>query len=225
MNAPRCRRWSCADPSLVRRRAHDVLIDDDLALGLLLALKIEVADAERARAVVDPEYAAFLLVAGGDEAVFARLLLGRAVAAAIASRHAIGAWLDLGLVRVEIEFAGDDVAGELVQAVDERKIDLRRGEEFVLAARGRGARRGRQRQSDPEKLQRPHPGLARSESTRAGVYHAARAVAPPPLAGRRPGVGHLRTGEVPANGTIFGVCGGDACPTPSPSPSPAGRGM
>src|SRR5271169_944709 len=160
MNAPRCRRWSCADPSLVRRRAHDVLIDDDLALGLLLPLKIEVADAERASAVVDPEYAAFLLVAGGDEAVFARLLLGRAVAAAIASRHAIGAGLDLGLVRVEIEFAGDDVAGQLVQAVDERKIDLRRGEEFVLAARGRGARRGRQRQSDPEKLQRPHPGAS-----------------------------------------------------------------
>src|SRR5271168_2629678 len=169
MNAPRCRRWSCAAPSLVRRRAHDVLIDDDLALGLLLPLKIEVADAERASAVVDPEYAAFLLVAGGDEAVFARLLLGRAVAAAIASRHAIGAWLDLGLVRVEIEFAGDDVAGELVQAVDERKIDLRRGEEFVLAARGRGGG-GRQRQSDPKKLQRPHPGASLEGNQLAPQY-------------------------------------------------------
>src|SRR5271156_1563144 len=179
MNAPQCRRWCCAAPSLVRRRAHDVLIDDDLALGLLLSLKIEVADAERAGAVVDPEHAAFLLVACGDEAIFARLLLARPVATAIASRHAVGTGLDLGLVRIEIEFAGDDVAGELVQAVDERKIDLRRGEEFVLAARGRGGG-GRQRQSDPEKLQRPHPGASLEANQLAPKCTTLRAAVSPP---------------------------------------------
>ena len=78
--------WPCGRGLFPLRRADDILVGDRFVVALLLALEIEIADAESAGAVVDPEYAAFLLVAGGDESIFARLLLRRALAAAIAGR-------------------------------------------------------------------------------------------------------------------------------------------
>src|SRR5208282_5024075 len=88
---------------LVGRRADDVLVGDDFVIALLFPLEIEIADAQRAAAVVDAEDAALLFVPGGDEPVVAGLLLGRALAAAIARGDAEGARLDVrlaGIVRV-----------------------------------------------------------------------------------------------------------------------------
>ena len=78
-------------------------------IALLLALEIKIADAEAAGAIIDPENAALLLVPRRDEAVFAGLLLGRAIAAAIAGRDAEGAGPDVGSAGVVGELAGDDI--------------------------------------------------------------------------------------------------------------------
>ena len=86
---------------------------------LLFALKIEIADAEGAGAVVDPEHAAFLLVAGGDEAIFAGLLLRRALAAAVAARDAERPGSDLGAAGIVSELTGHDVARQLVESIDQ----------------------------------------------------------------------------------------------------------
>ena len=132
------------------RRADDILVGDRLVIALLLALEIEIADAERAGAIIDAEHAAFLLMPRGDEAIVAGLLLRRAVAAAIAGRDAKRARADVGSSRIVRELAGDDVAGQFIQAVDQRQIDLRRGEKFVLGRLGAGAKRARGDRRDPE---------------------------------------------------------------------------
>ena len=77
-------------------RAYDILVRDRLVIALLLALEIKIADAERAGAVIDAEHAAFLLVARRDEPVVARLLLCRAVAAAVAVGDPERAGPDIG---------------------------------------------------------------------------------------------------------------------------------
>ena len=51
------------------------MISDKFAFALLFPLKIQITDAERARAVFDPEYAAFLLVPGRDQTIVAGILL------------------------------------------------------------------------------------------------------------------------------------------------------
>ena len=133
-----------ASALLIGRRADDVLVGDDVAVALLLPLEIEIADAQRAGAVVDAKDAAFLFVPRRDEPVVARLLLGRAVAAAIADRDAEGAGLDVGLARIVGVLAGDDVAGQFVEPIDQREIDLRRREEFILRRRRRPGGEDRQ---------------------------------------------------------------------------------
>ena len=114
------------------RRANDILVRDRFVIALFLALEIEVADAERPGAIVDPEDAALLLVAGRDQAVVARLLLRRPVAAAVAVGDPERARTDVGSPRIVGELAGDDVAGQLVEPVDQRKVDLRGGQKLVL---------------------------------------------------------------------------------------------
>ena len=116
------------------RRAYDILVRDRLVIALLLALEIKVADAERAGAIIDPEHAALLLVAGRDQAVVARLLLRRAVAAAVAVGDPERARADVGSPRIVGELAGDHVAGQFIEPIDQGKIDLRRGEKLVLGA-------------------------------------------------------------------------------------------
>ena len=121
------------------RRAYDILVRNRFVIALLLALEIEIADAERAGAIIDAEHAAFLLVTRRDEPVVAGLLLRRAVAAAIAGRDAERARADVGSSRIVGELAGDDVAGQFIQPIDEREIDLRRGQKLELAGLAPGA--------------------------------------------------------------------------------------
>src|SRR5579871_511242 len=106
------------------RRAYDILIRDRFVIALLLALKIKIADAERAGAIIDPEHSAFLLMAGRDEPIVAGILLGRAVAAAIAGGDAERARAYIGSPRIVGELARDDVARQFVEAIDQRQIDL-----------------------------------------------------------------------------------------------------
>ena len=115
------------------RRAYDILVRDRLVIALLLALEIKIADAERAGAVIDAEHAAFLLVAGRDEPVVAGLLLCRAVAAAVAVGDPERARPDIGSSGIVGELAGDHVASQFIEPIDQGKIDLRRGEKLVLS--------------------------------------------------------------------------------------------
>ena len=117
------------------------MIGDDFAIALLFLLEIQIADAQRARAVIDPEDAAFLLVARGDQAIFAGIELGRPFAGAIADGDAEGARLDIGLAGIMPVLAGDDLAGQLVQPVDEAEVDLRGGEEFIVRGAAPALRR------------------------------------------------------------------------------------
>src|SRR5208337_4468308 len=122
-------------------RADDVLVRDRFVVALLLALEIQIADAEAARAIIDAENAAFLLMPRRNEAVFAGLLFDCAFAAAIAGRDSESARPNVGSIRVVGELAGDDVSRQLIQSVDKRQIDLRRREKLVLACNGRRRRR------------------------------------------------------------------------------------
>ena len=128
------------------RRAYDILIRNRLVIALLLTLEIKIANAEPAGAIIDAKHAAFLLVTRRDQPIVAGVLLGRAVAAAIAGGDAKRARTDIGSSRIVSELARDDVAGQFVEAVDQRQIDLRRREKFILAgfrARRKEARDGR----------------------------------------------------------------------------------
>src|SRR6185437_8612810 len=101
---------------------------------LLLALEIKVANAQRAGAVIDAKNAPFLFVARGDEPVFAWLLLGRAVAAAIAGGDAERARADIGSSWIVRELTGDHVAAQFIKPIDQGEIDLRRSQKLELAS-------------------------------------------------------------------------------------------
>src|ERR1700722_4279086 len=92
------------------RRAYDILVRNRLVIALLLALEIKIANAERASAIIHAKHAAFLLVTRRDKPIVARLLLCRAVSAAIAGGDAERAWADIGAPRIVSELARDDVA-------------------------------------------------------------------------------------------------------------------
>src|SRR5580692_608252 len=102
------------------RGAYNILVRNRFVIALLLTLEIEIANAERAGAIIDAEHAAFLLVARCDQPVVAGVLLGRAVAAAIAGGDAERARTDIGSPRIVSELARDHVARQFVEAVDER---------------------------------------------------------------------------------------------------------
>ena len=101
-------------------------------IALLLTLEIKIANAEPAGAIIDAKHAAFLLVTRRDQPIVAGVLLCRAVSAAIAGGDAERAGTDIGPPRIVSELARDDVAGQFVEAVDQRQIDLRRGEKLIL---------------------------------------------------------------------------------------------
>src|SRR5271165_2512353 len=122
-------------------RADDVLVRDCFVIALLLALEIQIADAEAARAIIDAENAAFLLMPRRDKAVIARLLFDCALAAAIAGRDSESAGPNVGSIGVVGELAGDDITRQLIQSVNKRKIDLRRCEKLILACNGGRRRR------------------------------------------------------------------------------------
>src|SRR5580658_3430940 len=134
---------------LERRRADHVLVGDCLAVALFLALEIEVADADGPGAVIDAKDASFLFVAAGEQAIIARRLSAGAVGAAIAGGDPVGARADICLAGVMGELAGDYLAGQLVEPVEQGEIDLRGGEELVaFAAVAWRRRRQRRRYGD-----------------------------------------------------------------------------
>ena len=102
------------------RRAHNVLVGNYLVIALLLALEVQIADAQAAGAIIDAKHAAFLLVTRRDESIVARLLPCRAVAAAIAGGDAERARADIGSPRIVSELARDDVARQFIKAIDQR---------------------------------------------------------------------------------------------------------
>ena len=151
---------------LPRRRAYDILVRNRFVIALLLALKIQVANAERAGAIIDTKHAAFLLVTRRHEPIVAGLLLCRAVTAAIAGRDAERARADIGSARIVSELARDDVAGQFIKTIDQRQVNLRRGEELVLAGFDARRKEARANGRKPETL-KPSPTLPTSANRKS----------------------------------------------------------
>src|ERR1700733_66648 len=132
------------------RSASDILVRNRFVVALLFTLEIEIANAEPAGAIIDAKHAAFLLVTRRDQPVVARVLLCRAVAAAIAGGDAEGPRADIGSPGIVSELARDDVARQFVEAVDQRQVDLRRREKFILASLSAGGEKAGSDRRNPK---------------------------------------------------------------------------